>query len=216
MLLASLFLARPPVGWTPPDWKAKEAKIKAKINTSSVDMTPWQMLRQPSFYVIYVMMTMLAFGGLVVTAQLNPMASSYHVDKVVVAFGMTAVGVGHHGRPDTERSDPSLLGMGIGSHRPGECYFYRLHPGSVRGVRPAPIDRPSGLVRRVVGPLFLCVGQYFLVVPSITGDLVRKQVGNYRTMESSTPQKERPRPSPGRARPGSLPGPAPGQKSSGR
>ena len=29
---------------------------------------------QPSFYVIYVMMTMFAFGGLVVTAQLNPMA----------------------------------------------------------------------------------------------------------------------------------------------
>jgi hypothetical protein len=46
------------------------------------------MLRQPSFYVIYLMMTMLAFGGLVVTAQLNPMASSYHVDNIVVAFGM--------------------------------------------------------------------------------------------------------------------------------
>jgi OFA family oxalate/formate antiporter-like MFS transporter len=54
-------------------------------------MTPFEMLRQPTFYVIYLMMTMLAFGGLVVTAQLNPMASSYHVDKIVVAFGMTAV-----------------------------------------------------------------------------------------------------------------------------
>jgi len=37
------------------------------------------------------MMTMLAFGGLVVTAQLNPMASSYHVDNVVIAWGMTAL-----------------------------------------------------------------------------------------------------------------------------
>jgi OFA family oxalate/formate antiporter-like MFS transporter len=91
VLAASLFLARPPEGWTPPNWKEKEAKIRAKVNTSAVDMTPWEMLRQPSFYVIYVMMTMLAFGGLVVTAQLNPMASSYHVDKVVVAFGMTAL-----------------------------------------------------------------------------------------------------------------------------
>ena len=91
VLAAALFLARPPEGWTPPDWKAKEAKIKAKVNTSAIDMTPWEMLRQPSFYVIYVMMTMLAFGGLVVTAQLNPMASSYHVDNVIVAFGMTAL-----------------------------------------------------------------------------------------------------------------------------
>ena len=91
VLAAALFLARPPAGWTPPNWKEKEAKIKAKVNTSAVDMTPWQMLHQPSFYVIYLMMTMLAFGGLVVTAQLNPMASSYHVDNIVVAFGMTAV-----------------------------------------------------------------------------------------------------------------------------
>jgi MFS transporter, OFA family, oxalate/formate antiporter len=91
VLAASLFLARPPVGWTPPNWKEKEAKIKAKVNTSAIDLTPLQMLREPSFYVIYLMMTMLAFGGLVVTAQLNPMASSYHVDNVVVAFGMTAL-----------------------------------------------------------------------------------------------------------------------------
>ena len=91
VLAASLFLARPPVGWTPPNWKEKEAKIKANVRTSSVDMTPWQMLHQPSFYVIYLMMTMLAFGGIVVTVQLNPMASSYHVDKVVVLWGMTAL-----------------------------------------------------------------------------------------------------------------------------
>lgn len=91
VLVAALFLARPPVGWKPPNWEAKVAKIKSKVNTAVADMTPWQMLHQPTFYVIYLMMTMLAFGGLVVTAQLNPMASSYHVDKIVVAFGMTAV-----------------------------------------------------------------------------------------------------------------------------
>jgi OFA family oxalate/formate antiporter-like MFS transporter len=91
VLAAALFLARPPLGWTPPNWKEKAAKIRARVNTSAIDMTPLQMLRQPSFYLIYLMMTMLAFGGLVVTAQLNPMASSYHVDNVIVAFGMTAL-----------------------------------------------------------------------------------------------------------------------------
>jgi OFA family oxalate/formate antiporter-like MFS transporter len=91
VLMAALFLARPPVGWMPPNWEQKRAKIKAKVNTSAMDMTPFEMLHQPSFYVIYLIMTMLAFGGLVVTAQLNPMAVSYKVDKIVVAFGMTAV-----------------------------------------------------------------------------------------------------------------------------
>jgi OFA family oxalate/formate antiporter-like MFS transporter len=54
-------------------------------------MTPVEMLRQPSFYVLYLMLTMLAFGGIVVTVQLDPMATSYHVDNVIVVFGMTAL-----------------------------------------------------------------------------------------------------------------------------
>jgi OFA family oxalate/formate antiporter-like MFS transporter len=91
VLAAALFLAKPPEGWVPPGWKAKESSIKARVNTSAVDLTPGEMLKQPSFYVIYVMMTMLAFGGIVVTVQLSPMAVSYHVDKIVVGFGLTAL-----------------------------------------------------------------------------------------------------------------------------
>src|SRR6059058_1815609 len=91
VVLAALVLATPPAGWAPPGWKVKEAQAKPKVRVSSVDMTPWQMLHTGSFWVIYLMMTLVAFGGLVVTAQLNPMAVSYHVDSVVVAFGMTAL-----------------------------------------------------------------------------------------------------------------------------
>jgi OFA family oxalate/formate antiporter-like MFS transporter len=90
-LTAALFMAKPPVGWSPPGWKQKEALIKAKVRSSAVDLTPWQMVSTGSFWVVYLMMTMVAFGGLVVTAQLNPMAASYKVDKVVVFGGMTAL-----------------------------------------------------------------------------------------------------------------------------
>jgi len=92
VMAAALFLAKPPVGWEPPGWKQKEAAIKARgVTISAVDMTPWQMLRQGSFYVVYLMMTMLAFGGIVVTAQLSPMAHSYGVDKAIVWGGLTAL-----------------------------------------------------------------------------------------------------------------------------
>jgi MFS transporter, OFA family, oxalate/formate antiporter len=91
VLAAALFLAKPPEGWTPPGWKEKEALVKARVQTSSRDLNPFQMLGQPSFYVIYLMLTMLAFGGIVVTVQLAPMAKSYHVDKIMVVFGMTAL-----------------------------------------------------------------------------------------------------------------------------
>jgi len=87
VLLAAAFIAKPPAGWTPPGWEEKEAWVKARVHTSEVDCTPREMLRSGSFWVIYAMMTMLAFGGLVVTAQLSPIASYYGVDKVIV-FGM--------------------------------------------------------------------------------------------------------------------------------
>jgi MFS transporter, OFA family, oxalate/formate antiporter len=48
------------------------------------------MLRQPSFYLIYVMMTLVAFGGLVVTSQLKEIAGFYKVDKVIIAWGLSA------------------------------------------------------------------------------------------------------------------------------
>ena len=91
VLVAALFLAKPPIGYAPPGWKQKEAVIRGKLNTSTVDMTPLEMLKTSSFWMIYFMMTLLAFGGLVVTAQLNPMAVSYKVDKIIIFGGMTAL-----------------------------------------------------------------------------------------------------------------------------
>ena len=74
VLACALFLARPPAGWTPPNWAQNEAKVKRRVR-SSVDMTPLQMLRQPSFYMIFLMMTMSSFGGLVVTPDSIPWPS---------------------------------------------------------------------------------------------------------------------------------------------
>ena len=179
VLAASLFLARPPVGWTPPNWKEKEAKIKAKVNTSAVDMTPWQMLRQPSFYVIYVMMTMLAFGGLVVTAQLNPMASSYHVDNVIVAFGMTALVL-------AITVDRILNGLtrpfwgwvsdNIGRENAIFIAFI-LEAIAVYALLQL-INHPVWFVV-LSGLCFFAWGNIFSLFPSITGDLYGKQMGDH-------------------------------------
>ncbi len=92
VLLMGVIIVRPPQGWVPAGWtEEKEAAIRARINTSAIDLHPGQMVKQGSFWVIYLMMTLMAFTGLVITAQVNPIAVFYHVDKVVVAFGMTAL-----------------------------------------------------------------------------------------------------------------------------
>ncbi len=171
VLAASLFLARPPEGWTPPNWKEKQAKIRAKINTSAVDMTPLQMLRQPSFYIIYVMMTMLAFGGLVVTAQLNPMAASYHVDKVIVAWGMTALVL-------AITVDRLLNGLTrpfwgwVSDHIGRENAIFAsfiLEAFAVFALLQL-INRPVWFVA-LSGLCFFAWGNIFSLFPSITGDL---------------------------------------------
>jgi len=92
VLVMGLFIVRPPVGWMPAGWtEEKDAALRKRINTSAVDMSPRQMVRQPSFWAIYLMMALMAFTGLVVTAQLKPIAHFYKVDTVVVAFGLTAL-----------------------------------------------------------------------------------------------------------------------------
>lgn len=91
VIAVALLMTKPAAGWAPPGWKEKQAEQKPKVRTSSVSMTPGQMIRTLSFWVVYLMMTLMAFGGLAVTAQLGPIAKFYHVDKVVVAFGLTSL-----------------------------------------------------------------------------------------------------------------------------
>jgi len=52
--------------------------------------TPQEMLRTPVFWVMYLMFTMVAAGGLLVTAQLGPIAADYNLEKAPVSLlGLT-------------------------------------------------------------------------------------------------------------------------------
>jgi OFA family oxalate/formate antiporter-like MFS transporter len=82
---AAMFIVAPAKGWLPKAWKPV-----ARVAQSIHDSTWWEMVKQPSFYLIYIMMTLVAFGGLVVTSQLKEIASFYKVDKVIVAWGLSA------------------------------------------------------------------------------------------------------------------------------
>jgi OFA family oxalate/formate antiporter-like MFS transporter len=171
VLASALFLAKPPMGWTPPNWKEKERKIRAKVNTSAIDMTPLQMLRQPSFYVIYAMMTMLAFGGLVVTAQLNPMASSYHVDNVIVAFGMTALVLAITvDRILNGLTRPFWGWVSDNIGRENAIFIAFILEAAAVWLLLQLINRPVWFVV-LSGLCFFAWGNIFSLFPSITGDL---------------------------------------------
>jgi OFA family oxalate/formate antiporter-like MFS transporter len=84
----SQFMLAPPDGWKPADWKPIALVAAAQ---SQVSYAPTQMLRSGIFYLMYFMMALVAFGGLMVTAQLKPIATTYGLDKTVVLFGITAL-----------------------------------------------------------------------------------------------------------------------------
>jgi OFA family oxalate/formate antiporter-like MFS transporter len=167
----AMFIVAPPKGWVPKGWSAAEALAKVKVRTSTYDMTHWQMLKTPAFYVIYMMMTLVAFGGLVVTAQIAPIARFYNVDKVIVAFGMSALVLAievdrilngitrpfwgwvsdHIGRENT---------MFIAFMCEAAAVFSLLHL----------IHRPVWFIL-LSGLCFFAWGEIFSLFPSITGDL---------------------------------------------
>ena len=133
---------------------------------------------------------MLSFGGLVVTAQLNPMAVSYHVDKVVVAWGMTALVMAITVDRIPEWADASLLGMGIGPYRPRKHHVHRLYSGSDRGVCPAPTDQPSGLVHCVLRSCASSPGAISFPCSHPSPATCSERNGRPPTTESSTPPRE--------------------------
>ncbi len=77
VVLAALFLRKPPAPATP-------------ILASRHDKTPSQVLREPAFYVMYVIFVLVGAGGLMATAQLAAIATDYGVAKVPVSvMGLT-------------------------------------------------------------------------------------------------------------------------------
>jgi OFA family oxalate/formate antiporter-like MFS transporter len=89
VIIAALFLKSPPVGWMPKTWRSKGSQ-EVKKRQTQVDFTSGQMAATPNFWLMYVMMTMVATGGLMAVAQLNPMAVDFKVDKIPVhLLGLT-------------------------------------------------------------------------------------------------------------------------------
>ena len=80
LVVLSLFLIAPP-----------DDEIRPAVSVRAAGRTPWTMLKSPMFWVIYVMFVTVAASGLIVTAQLSPIANDYKIATVSVdLFVVTA------------------------------------------------------------------------------------------------------------------------------
>lgn len=83
VVIAAMFLV------TPPASAPKESR-PIKVLQGNHDYTPAQTLRSPIFWVMYVMFTLVAAGGLVAVAQLAPIAKDFGIAKTpVTVLGIT-------------------------------------------------------------------------------------------------------------------------------
>ncbi len=86
VVIAAFFLKSPSKGWLPGTWTKEEWGHEVKKRQSALDFTSGQMAATPQFWLMYLMMTLVATGGLMAVAQLNPMAVDFKVDKIPVSF----------------------------------------------------------------------------------------------------------------------------------
>ena len=78
ILVLSQFLKAPRSGEAP--------KATPKISQSARDFKPAEMLQTPIFWILYVMFVLVAASGLVVTAQVAPIARDYKIAALPVNF----------------------------------------------------------------------------------------------------------------------------------
>jgi MFS transporter, OFA family, oxalate/formate antiporter len=83
IICAAQFLRSPKPG------EAAVAVAKAKIRSRGEDFAPSQMLRTSHFYLLYVMMFIMGVGGLMVTAQLAPLAASFKISTAALTIALS-------------------------------------------------------------------------------------------------------------------------------
>jgi OFA family oxalate/formate antiporter-like MFS transporter len=89
MAMAQLLTA-PSASWRPRGWQPAAPAARGQSLRS---YRPLEMVRTRPFWAMYLMMALVAFGGLMVTAQLKPIAHTYGLDRGVLVLGMSALSV---------------------------------------------------------------------------------------------------------------------------
>jgi OFA family oxalate/formate antiporter-like MFS transporter len=85
-IIAAQWLRTPPEGWQP----AGYSPTSATTMQSKRSFTPQEMLQTPTFWLLFVMMSMISTGGLMVVSNVGPFAHEYKVAGALV-FGVAAL-----------------------------------------------------------------------------------------------------------------------------
>jgi MFS transporter, OFA family, oxalate/formate antiporter len=83
IMLAGLVLVNPPASY-----RVAAAAVKPKVRRHDLEFTYSEMLRTPQFYFLFVAMLSIGIGGLMVTAQLKPVATDFKIGASAVTLAL--------------------------------------------------------------------------------------------------------------------------------
>ena len=83
IVLAGLVLVNPPA-----DYKVAAAAVKPNVRRHDLDFDCSEMLRTPQFYFLFFAMLSVGIGGLMVTAQLKPVATNFKVGEAALTVAL--------------------------------------------------------------------------------------------------------------------------------
>jgi OFA family oxalate/formate antiporter-like MFS transporter len=93
-MIGTALLKNPPAGYTPPGWKPPQGATAQRTNR---DYSTGEMLRTPTFYVLWVAYCLGATAGLMTISQLVPFARDAGLGAAAATFAITIGAVGNAG-----------------------------------------------------------------------------------------------------------------------
>ena len=170
VLVAAVILRAPRSGEVSP--------VHARLAQVKRDYEPLEMVRQPVFWLLYLMMTMVAMGGLMATAQLGPIATDFKVDESPVTLGWVSMAA----LPFALSLDRVMNGLtrpftGWVSDRVGRAPTMTVMFGLQAVVIALLVLTASQPLLFVIfsGLAFFSWGEIFSLFPAISGDLFGRQ-----------------------------------------
>ena len=167
VLIAAMFMRAPRKGDV-------VATVRPKVAQSGRDFTWQETLRSPAFWLLYVMFTMVATGGLMATAQLGVMARDYKVSDFPVAlFGITMAALPFALSLDRIRNGATRPFFGwISDHIGREnAMFLAFGTEGLAIILLLKLAHIPAMFVVLSGLVFFAWGEIYSLFPAISGDL---------------------------------------------
>ncbi len=91
VVLAAWPMMMPHPGWRAPEPSRRSAEPSPLAVPRVASVPPFRMIRSGTFYLLYLVAVLVTFGGLMVSAQLKPIAVAYGINKAPALFGVDAL-----------------------------------------------------------------------------------------------------------------------------